>query len=303
MSYEHITPVGLDTMSEPNTMTEPDVTIRPDITMEPDSTIEPDGTVEPDSSMKPNNTVELDSSMEPDSAIEPGPMIWEVKCWQCALSSDGSLSHSVTAVKLFSGQIFTVHTDLLCYWSPKLRAMLEYKTEELKLDLDVQVFRIVLHWLYTKEILGLWDHLQSSRPLLTVHLTHGGQEIKDQEAYYRQQDLYYAVETYIFATTYDIRVLRNMIMDEIYHSPTSHLVSYAVVLKAYHHLPPTSSLLTYFVDEYAEFYTEDLDEQVELVLRKKLPNEFLVSWLLKSMDSGFKKKKRTLDNYIEPTSW
>lgn len=75
MSYEHITPVGLDTMSEPNTMTEPDVTIRPDITMELDSTIEPDGTVEPDSSMKPNNTVELDSSMEPDSAIEPGPMV------------------------------------------------------------------------------------------------------------------------------------------------------------------------------------------------------------------------------------
>lgn len=111
------------------------------------------------------------------------------------------------------------------------------------------------------------------------------------------------METYIFATTYDIRVLRNKIMDKIYHhSLTSRLVSYAVVLKAYHDLPPTSLLLTYFVDEYVEFFTEDLDEhcKVELILRKKLPNAFLVSWLLKSMDSGFKKATRTLENYMEP---
>ncbi|KAL1641185.1 hypothetical protein SLS58_006293 [Diplodia intermedia] len=212
---------------------------------------------------------------------------------------DGSLSHAVTAIKLASGQAFTVHTDLLCYWSPKLRAMLAIKTrKELQLDLDAKIFGIIVHWLYTAQLQGVWVY--TAPPVPTITTVGGKEEIEDPENFYRQQAEYRALEIYIFATTYDIKALRNETVREMHKN--AFVVSYAIVLKAYQHLPPTSLLLKYFVDQYARNYFEELDSLYpgELVLRKQLPNTFLVSWLLQVLNKKFEEADLVVDDYLEP---
>ncbi|KAL0263335.1 hypothetical protein SLS55_002315 [Diplodia seriata] len=212
---------------------------------------------------------------------------------------DGSLSHAVTAIELASGQAFTVHTDLLCYWSPKLRAMLAIKPPKvLRFALDAKVFGIIVHWLYTAQLQDAW--IRTTFPDPRIITVDGKEDIEDPENYYRQQAEYHALEIYIFATTYDIKALRNDTVREIHKH--SFVVSYAIVLKAYQHLPPASLLLKYFVDQYARKYFEELDSMYpgELALREQLPNTFLVSWLLQVVNKTFEENKLVVDDYLEP---
>ncbi|KAI9714910.1 MAG: hypothetical protein M1820_000199 [Bogoriella megaspora] len=77
------------------------------------------------------------------------------------LRSDGTLSSQLTEIVASSGQVFTVHKDLLCYYSPNFRAALNghfREKSEGKLDLsdvDDRIVNVFLEWLYFERL--PWD--------------------------------------------------------------------------------------------------------------------------------------------------
>lgn len=215
-------------------------------------------------------------------------------CSKCRLLTtyrDGTLGTSLTCVKITSGKSFTVHTDLLRYWSPKMCLILKNESTELNVEANDEVCSAFIGWLYMQHSPPLnnyrHDDVESWDNDIEIEET---EELEDYERFYRTSHGSHALDVYIFATRYDIRQLKNDAIDALVKNRTCILFPYSIVIKTFDMLSRGSPFLEFLVAAFARYYKIDTDnERLELVLRQRLPNSFLVSsLLLKKMEGECK---------------
>ncbi|EKG21548.1 hypothetical protein MPH_01142 [Macrophomina phaseolina MS6] len=112
----------------------------------------------------------------------------------------------------------------------------------------------------------------------------------DLDEYYHKQLEAEAVDCYIFAYKYEIRLFMNDLFDSILEmNPFSNVVpSYSVVLKVWKELPATSHLRKYLIELFARVWTHKTDVGCleELILRKLVSSEFWLSILMQRSEHG-----------------
>ncbi|KAF2142520.1 uncharacterized protein K452DRAFT_20115 [Aplosporella prunicola CBS 121167] len=221
---------------------------------------------------------------------------------------DNSISEERVIVRVgIGGQVFRIHRDVLCQCSPNFRAALQGNfreaTEGLVLeDVSVDTFKVFLDWAYMGTVPDWPDHSficsckcctadKSSCVHDEATLMSGDPvslEALDLEAHYRTRTAAEIMDAYIFAYQYDIRHYRNDLFDAIHaaYQYGDSLPSYSIVLKAFEHMAPSSPVCRYLIDVYARNYDRSSDDghRHELIIRRHLPNDFLLPLLLKKMD-------------------
>ncbi|KAL1628016.1 hypothetical protein SLS56_006057 [Neofusicoccum ribis] len=154
---------------------------------------------------------------------------------------------------------FITYFDLLCYWSPKFRELLDECPTLLELPkVNPRVFEIFLNWMLSEASdLPDWvTHNPKHEKLKAPGEVDGDEVLEDLDGYYRQQPEAEALGCYIFAHDYGIRLFMNDLFDSIHEmNPDANLVpSYSVVL----------------------MFGTDVGYREELILRKHLPASFWV---------------------------
>lgn len=145
---------------------------------------------------------------------------------------------------------------------------------------------------------SVYDHGAST----LVRTKSGDLELAYPERYYKNQICAKGVDLYIFATTFQIPKLRNGTLEALdAWCVGGPYLSYVLVITAYEQLPSSSPLLRWLEDTYALNFTKDGDDtKVETILRKKLPNTFLMAVILRKIDNNFMQRaKLSITDYHE----
>ncbi|GME65360.1 uncharacterized protein LTHEOB_9338 [Neofusicoccum parvum] len=213
--------------------------------------------------------------------------------------SDGTLSDAAVLVSFGDRQTkFITNFDLLCYWSPRFRELLDECPTLLELPkVNPRVFEVFLNWTLSEASdLPDWvTHNPKHEKLKAPEEVDDDEVLEDLDGYYRQQPEAEALDCYIFAHDYGIRLFMNDLFDSIHEmNPDANLVpSYSVVLMVWSSLPPTSPMRMYMIDVFARNWTceTDVGYREELILRKHLPASFWVPILT------LQDKPHVLDDY------
>ncbi|KAF2142406.1 uncharacterized protein K452DRAFT_297701 [Aplosporella prunicola CBS 121167] len=185
---------------------------------------------------------------------------------------------------------FNIHQALLCYWSRYFCNALsgpfkESQKENLKVpDVEVEVFEFAFNWLYTT---NLSNELFRDEGILAAKL-------------------------YVFADYYDVREMRNCLMNlmyEEYNVTAGDLPGYDLVLFAFEYLPQNSMFCRFLLDNYTCNFAPDHDKKTpgDIEKRDRLPLSFLMPLMLQLAEETngrdprkkLKNRIRGLQYYIE----
>lgn len=162
------------------------------------------------------------------------------------------------------GGIFTVHAELLCFFSPYYRAALkggfmESGKTQLKVNVQGNILGSVVTWMYSGTVLNMDESMEVTCKIL--------------------------IELYMFADEYDFLALRRCILSTWDAAWPKVLPLYAHVNEAYQHLPTDSPMLRFLVELYTHHWETNFDHcKEEEESRAQAPRQFLSALLAGKSD-------------------
>ncbi|KAF2142405.1 uncharacterized protein K452DRAFT_226632, partial [Aplosporella prunicola CBS 121167] len=191
---------------------------------------------------------------------------------------------------------FKVHQDILCQRSRFFRNAFkgqfrEAKEGSMKLrDTDVDIFRLIMFWLYRDEI-----------PKSSLHTG-----VPDASTGETPNDRAFS-KIYIFAEVYDFPALRNRVMAELFTGYGAGTIGLsfpnATIIRAFGELREDSALCRFIVDVAARQWRPDRDCPAEVRQRVELPHAYLLALATmlakRSHCFGSFEDRLKLEDYIE----
>ncbi|TLD18896.1 hypothetical protein E2P81_ATG01624 [Venturia nashicola] len=205
---------------------------------------------------------------------------------------------------------FIVHKDLLTQCSPYFKAAFEGNfCEALEnsiplIDISTTQFRLFLDWLYFRRLpnqsqkLGLAGCMNCKPTGVRCSNATGDSdepqiELLSSDDEQRLEDLietgpWYKEMLYVLADRCDVPVLRKLLINQEWASRQHTPRSFAPVIYALRKLPSKSPWNKLSIDVYSELYEarQDVVYQTEVLLRQKLPQEFLVAVMCSLSEFG-----------------
>ncbi|KKY14520.1 hypothetical protein UCDDS831_g08180 [Diplodia seriata] len=209
--------------------------------------------------------------------------------------TDGTLSSATTSVFVGSDrEKFVTYTDLLRHSSHWFDAQFDVTDpKHLVLpDVSPAVFRVFLDWIRSDgDQLPDWN-VREGRDMASEPVKVGDDEFLENglASYHFSQPEAEALECYMFAVEYEIRLFKNDLFDCILemNSGGNLVPSYSIVLRVWQASVPAPLMRKYLVDVYARNWTNaaDLGCREELILRKQVPADFWISVLIQREEHG-----------------
>ena len=167
-------------------------------------------------------------------------------------------------------KVFRLHKDILCseseYFCTAYNGLWKEAVEGVTLeDVEVEVFSIFVHWLYTQQM----------------------PTYEDNRKYDISEDFgFMLLKAYVFANRFLIadyeRIVHNLFIDHIFDCECA---MYKQIIFAYENLPKDSLILELMVETQCVYWSTTLDNEVETQSRLDLPKEFkLEDFYMKGAD-------------------
>ena len=163
-------------------------------------------------------------------------------------------------------KVFRLHKDILCseseYFCTAYNGLWKEAVEGVTLeDVEVEVFSIFVHWLYTQQM----------------------PTYEDNRKYDISEDFgFMLLKAYVFANRFLIadyeRIVHNLFIDHIFDCECA---MYKQIIFAYENLPKDSLILELMVETQCLYWSTTLDNEVETQSRLDLPKEFFIQVMVR----------------------
>ncbi|CAN9306628.1 unnamed protein product [Alternaria sp. RS040] len=169
-------------------------------------------------------------------------------------------------------EVFRLYKDMLCSESEYFRTAYNGRWKEADEgvtleDVEVEVFKIFVRWLYTQQIPVLQDYDKDDKEDRYLGLEKFG---------------FMLLKACVFADRFLFvdfeRIIHNLLVDLILDCECA---MYKHIIFAYENLPKDSPILELMVETQCLYWSTRLDNEVEAQSRLNLPKEFLVQVMLR----------------------
>jgi hypothetical protein len=208
------------------------------------------------------------------------------------IGSDAARGEIVTISISPDKTLYKVYKDLVCYHAEYFRTAYNGRWKESEegvvlADVEIEVFNIFLHWLYTKEI-----------PRKRYELLRVALPAANYSGPCRKFVLYLLVKSCAFGDRFLAPKFKqdshNQLVNLSKSAPFYELVNYA-----FKNLNEDDELLRFFVDSHCYHWYPELDDADEQIVRAQLPNPFLVRVMIKL----FELKKSSMTQCLDKCSY